>query len=355
MIDQIANVELLRLLVRRDYPRVEQYLARGRFDFQSFGRFAEWHRLSGFLFKINSEANLVSLFPADLLKHFKFSFLLQSFKNKRLLKEAKHLAPLLECFSPPALFLKGPFMAHRFYGEISHRSIADLDILVAGSEDLENVDRLLTAQGYRRTSLMPLSHRVAFYFAHHYCYRKDDLALELHWALQRHFSFAIDYQRIWALHARVTINGRPYRVVSDAYELVLQVLSAFTDLQVGTFQLKSFVDVYMILRAIEKTVDWDVFFARRRRERLFLISLNILAMVLDLFECGQEFQSLAASIKRNREFRRVHGLAQTLEFLNTPRLGLRGKFRTFHLYEAPFLTCFLWWAVSLPFRLAIYR
>ena len=96
-----------------------------------------------------------------------------------------------------------------------------------------------------------LGQRLSRRFTHHFEYRREDIPVEVHWVLQQHFSFALDYPRLWRESERSSFRGRRYRRLSAEYELVVHILSLLTDLQVGKLTLKSFVDMYRILERPE--------------------------------------------------------------------------------------------------------
>jgi hypothetical protein len=200
-----------------------------------------------------------------------------------------------------------------------------------------------------------MSRRLAYAFAHHFNYRCDDLAIEVHWALQRHFSYRIDHDALRARAERVAVGGREFAVPCARDELVLQILSAFTDAQVGDFRLKSFVDLHAILAAVEPATDWAAFFAAQRAQGLYRASATVLAMLLAVFDCAADFPSLAAEIRARRDAVLVEGRQAALALLAASRYGLRDKLRLLRLYDAPVALSAAWWAVSLPVRLAVYR
>jgi hypothetical protein len=123
----------------------------------------------------------------------------------------------------------------------------------------------------------------------------------------------------------------------------------------GTIVLKPFVDIYIILKGISKDLNWEEFFACRQNEGLFLISLNVLDMVLDILDCYDDFKELTVYIEKNRTHLKYQDLRKKLKLLNTSRFGLKNKPWAFGLYQTSLFNSFCWWAVSLPVRLMGYR
>ena len=231
--------------------------------------------------------------------------------------------------------------------------MSDLDLLVRGGRDLRRVERLLLEDGYARRSGLLGGRRHSMRFTHHFEYRKGDVSVEVHWVLQRHFTLAIDEDQVWRSATRVGFRGDIYRAASDEYELVLQILGVFTDLQVGRLGLKPFVDMYRLLKLLADDLDWEAFFRRRARERLASIAAYVLALLLDVMDCGDEHP--ARCLRETLERRRVPRSAGLRYVLNGRRLDARQKLAALRLYETSLPRALGWWALSLPFRLAVYR
>lgn len=346
------DVRVTSLIVRGEHEAAAAALRRPGFAVEAFGAFAERHRVAGLFWTLAAGSPLEEVVPPALRERWRAYYLRQWAKNERLVREAERLAAGLAAAAPRHLFMKGPFFAERFYGDIDRRAISDLDVLVADTGELRAVDALLRGAGYRRTSLGGPRSVVARRFAHHFTYRRDDLAVEVHWAFQQHFTFAIDYDAVRRARRAATLHGRHYAVTSDEDELVLQLLAVVTDAQVGTFRMKTLVDVYMVLRAIAAETAWDAFLDRRTRQGLGRIASSVLATTLDLLDCALEFPSLTAALARRPEARRIR---DPLAFLDAKRLDLAAKVRSFSLYQAPLPLCVLAWAVSLPVRAAVHR
>src|SRR2546429_484379 len=79
------------------------------------------------------------------------------------------------------------------------------------------------------------------------------------------------------------------------YEVVFSLISIFKDLERGATCLKAFVDLYLILSALSRRIDWGQFLKNRKRERISQISVNVLALFLDLFGCADRFPEVATA------------------------------------------------------------
>jgi hypothetical protein len=253
------------------------------------------------------------------------------------------------------IFLKGPLFTLRFYGDLGQRAISDIDLLIRSREFIARTGQVLMGDGFELRSIPLLSQNLTTYFTHHFEYRKNKTKLDLHWVLQSHFSFDLGYDTIWKTKQTFFFDGKGYQVLSDEYELVFRILSIFMDTQLGTIRMKSLVDLYIMLGYLNLHLDWDEFFASRRKEGLFLIAINIIDLVLSVLNCREDNKCLAEIVKRNQSYLVFTDINRKLKLLNSSAFAFRNKIWTFRLYEAPFWECFFWWLISLPFKISVYQ
>jgi hypothetical protein len=347
-----TDLDLLRATVKDDASVVRQALTSRPSDVPGFLRFAQRNRLADFVYWRLQRFDLTGLLPPSHLAAAKAATLLERRRCERLVEELARLGELFHEGDVRVLFLKGPLLAQRFYGGLEGRTAADLDLFIRG-RDLGRVEALLQGTGYAPAFHVLLSRRLTRYFAHHFEYRRQGVPLDVHWEFQRHFSFRIDYRRVWASASRVELGGRSYEVVSAEYELVLQLLGVLTDLQVGKLALRSLVDIHRIIRAVHPTTDWNEFFARRKRERILRPSAYVLALVLELLQCRGEFPSLETDLEPILRELPATGLGVRAALESRP-LSASQKLLALRIYESPLAASLSWWLLSLPFRLAVY-
>lgn len=347
-----GDLALLRATVREDADAIRRALADPSADVAGFLRFAHRNRLGDFVYWSLRRLGLTGELAPEYLAAAKANALLERMRQEELLAELARLGEIFRVSGVRVLYLKGPLLAQRFYGGLEGRAAADLDLFIRG-RDLGRVERRLLEAGYLPAFRVLLSRRLSRYFTHHFEYRRKGLPLDVHWQFQRHFTFAIDYGRVWAGASRTEVRGREYEVVSAEYELVLQILGMLTDLQVGKLALRSLVDIQRILRTMDPVTDWGEFLAQRERERILRPTAYILALVLELLHCEDQFPILR------------DGLAPTLRGLPSTDLGVRAalesrplsagqKLLALRIYESPVAASLSWWLLSLPFRLAVY-
>jgi Uncharacterised nucleotidyltransferase len=346
------DLVLLRSLVAMDAAAVRGALADPATDLAAFFGFARRHQLGAFCYWALQRLGLAKGLPPPLLAAAKAASLLERTLSERLLDRLQELGPLFERGGVPVMFMKGPLFAKRYYGSLDARSVSDLDILVEPA-DLARVEKLLLQAGFERAFRIPVSRRLARLFAHHFEYRRDSLPLDVHWALQRHFSFAIDYGRVWSTAVEVELAGRTFRATSDEYEIVLQILGVVTDLQVGKLTLRPLVDLVHVLGTVDGSMDWRGFLAARDRERILRPSAYVLALTLETMGCRERFPELCAALAPTLETLPPTALAGGAVLASQP-LDVKQKLLALRIYEAPLVASLAWWLVSLPFRMAVY-
>jgi hypothetical protein len=348
-----GDLTVLRSLVRGDVEALRTALSDPGTDVAGFLGFARRHQLGSYAYRTLKQLGLAPLLAPRMVVGAKATALLERAVSDRLARQMGELGELFDRGGVRVMFIKGPLFALRFYGSLDARGLSDLDVLIPAPRDIDRVEALLLERGFERAHHVPLSRRLGQYFAHHFEYQRDSLPLDVHWALQRHFSFAIDYRRIWATSARVTLDGRSYEAASDEYELVLQILGVVTDLQVGKLTLRSLVDIYRVLKTVDGTLDWREFLAWRERERIRRPSVYVLALVLDVLACRDEFPGLAAILEPGLRSLVPTSLAFRAVLQSRP-LDARQKLLALRIYEAPLAASLSWWLLSLPFRIAVY-
>ena len=347
-----GDLALLRATVREDADAVRRALADPSCDVAGFLRFAHRNRLGDFVYWSLRRLGLTGQLSPEYLAAAKANALLERMRQEELLAELGRLGEIFQASGVRVLYLKGPLLAQRFYGGLEGRAAADLDLFIR-SRDLARVERLLLEAGYRPAFRVLVSRRLSRYFVHHFEYRRKELPLDVHWQFQRHFTFAIDYGRVWASTSRTVVRGREYEVVSAEYELVLQILGMLTDLQVGKLALRSLVDIHRIVRAMDAATDWREFLAQRQREGILRPTAYILALVLELLHCEDEFPLLRAELAPTLRELPSTGLGVRAALESRP-LSARQKLLALRIYESPVAVSLSWWLLSLPFRLAVY-
>jgi hypothetical protein len=189
----------------------------------------------------------------------------------------------------PWLLLKGFYFAERLYGGLERRPQHDVDVLVR-ERDFAPALTALRRLGFVRQS----------YDLHSETLARASFRLDVHRCLRRAPAFRVDEASLWDAALPVRIAGSDFLTLSDESTLVFLALAAFEDLGQGMAKLKQLLDLYFLLRACDAGLDWEGFFARRERENLQGVGVNVFALAMELFEARAEMPRLAAVLDARR-------------------------------------------------------
>lgn len=337
-------------------PALEEALRQSGFEGARFLEFAGRHAVAAHFHALLEEGGWLGLLPGSLAHGLGAIRERRRRTADRLIDEAGRLRRRLEAFDVDATYLKGPFLSSRFYGDPRRRAYGDLDLLVRGGSDLDVSHRALRAEGYRRLSwrLPELARR----FVYHYTYEGERAKVDLHWSLRSHFSYRIDYGRLWATRETERLGGLAFPVLSPEYELLLLSLSIVGDYQKGRVRLKFLTDVYLVLTALGDATDWTAFFERRRDEGVLRPTVAVLDLTLRILDRWNRFPTLAGYCAGLAWRGDCYGLGDASRFLEwSAKLGrrLENHIWTFRLHEGGVARSLAWRALGEPFHRAVFR
>ncbi len=349
-----AHLHLLVSLLKRNYEAIHDQLNERAFDFEAFKDFMATHQLRGYVYSVLADSPAREAFPPDLVDHFQSAYIRQRTKNEQMISELKLLSSTFSRAGQEFILLKGPYLAKRFYGGIDRRAFWDIDILIRRRE-LARAAQLLVRSGFERQSRILLHEDLTIYFTHALEFAKPGVIVDLHWALKNRPSYKLNYQDIWENRQNFSLDDAVLSVLSDQYALVFTLISIFNDIEVAKIRLRSFVDLYMITKAIHDNLDWNQFLEDRKGERVFKISLNMLGLFLRLLDCRGEFPNLARAIDLRKGFLELNGAETIGKLITHSRVGMPHRLWASRLYQGSRLRFLLWWMISMPFRRAAYR
>src|SRR5262249_49533400 len=160
------------------------------------------------------------------------------------------------------------WFAERLYGGLRRRPQHDIDLLVR-SRDFRRAARSFRRLGFARKGRD----------LHSLSFIRDDVSVDVHRYLRWAPAYALDEAAIWDTALDVHVEGVAMRTLSDEHSLVMLAMAAFEDLGQGAAKLKQLLDLYLLLRRVDATFDWEAFFLRRERENLLAVTVNVLALV----------------------------------------------------------------------------
>lgn len=269
------------------------------------------HGLIGLILSVLTERDLHGALPSALAHQLESwrarpraspEMLLQSFARARDALEANDIAVLL---------LKGFHLAERLYGGLVYRPQFDVDVLVR-ERDFRPAVRALVKIGFSRES----------YDLHATTLTREGAKLDMHRCLRRAPAFRIEERADWDSAIDACAGGVSYRTLSDERTLVLLILGAFEDTGQGMVKIRQLLDTYLLVRAIDAQHTWDDFFTNRDAENLSGVCVNVLSLVMKLFEARTDAPHLERALSARADRCEPATCAEALPLVFAPRKRL---------------------------------
>jgi len=282
------------------------------------------------------------------------------FGQRQRERNADYLALLVEYFSrlerarvEPVL-LKGLYLAQRFYGHIDHRFMWDADVLVCPSQWQVAIraagDLGLQLRGrYAPLGLLRLAslHAVEV--------KRSGQAIDIHWCLRARAGYRIDYGALRARATRMPVGGRVFPVLSDEDALLLALLELASDMERSRIKLRSLWDLYLILRELEGTLDWEGFLALRGGEGLLPLTANMLCFGVLILDGRDEFPRLVRALAGSAPEALIDNVETAHGILARPPGNLANRALYARLQPASAVGYWLRRALTSPLRRALIK
>jgi hypothetical protein len=280
------------------------------FDGGAFAAFATENLLHCWLLPVLGDDRARHVFPQRFLADAAARQALSWLRDHGLAAASKDVAAAFSTAGVECLFLKGLLFAERFYDDPARRHQVDVDVLVPPSQ-LDTALEALGGAGFDVTldleSGQPMSERLQHIrepgrrrVPHAVGVGRDGVAVDLHWCLRSRGLSSWMERGLWAARVPSSVAGTPVQTASDEHTLTFLLLSICGDVLRGVCRAKHFLDLYLMLRAVERDVDWEVFFESRARENLLRLCVNVLAVFIIVWDCRSEFPQLAGALERRR-------------------------------------------------------
>lgn len=301
-------------------------------DWKEFALNCERHQLAGFCFARLRQ--LGQAMPDEVAARWQRLLFRQGLENRQKMEFLEQLQQTLDC---PWLLLKGPYLAERFYGGLQFRQLADLDLLVA-AEDLEKAGRALQSLGLRLSTRSLISAGFSKHFLHALDW-KGKCSVDLHFRVRALPFLRLSPEQLFQRSQLWQPSGLRLRVPDDQDHFVLLLLGIHDDIGRGDWKEKALMDLWLMLEQLEGELNWEEFFAARRREGLERLSKNLLALVLERCQGWQKFSRLGSHLRPAPP---------------PPRQRWRSRLWWAQQFDRPWLAL-TWWGLSLPVRWHAHR
>lgn len=193
---------LLRLMDDKRSPAAEEEGAAlcRKIDWAHFTQLVHHHRVGPVLYRQLKEAATESAWeiPDSVLTHMRRTYEHNTFHMLHLSGEMERVSRQLHDHGIRCIFLKGPVIAAKLYGDLSLRTSSDLDLLVP-LEDLDQVGDLLESMGYIKDEYIRTVLNDWKWRHHHFVYIHEErhIKVEVHWRLNPAPATGPSFDEMW--------------------------------------------------------------------------------------------------------------------------------------------------------------
>lgn len=295
----------------------------------TFARFATDHRLLCWLAPVLGDARARALFPAEFLALAARRLADSRRRDRGLAAATKDVATAFAAAGIDGLFLKGLLFAERFYDDPARRHQMDVDVVVP-PEQIERALEALAGVGFdvatdlesgtamgerlqriRRPGRRRVPHAVQV--------GRQEAKVDLHWCLRTRGVPPHGQRELWTTAVATSVAGTPVRTLSDENALMFLLLSICSDVKRGACVAKHFLDLHLMLRAVEHSLDWEGCFDDWARQGVLRPCVNVLAVFSVVWECAGELPRLASALERRWSLVELRDEAEAVALLERPR------------------------------------
>jgi hypothetical protein len=298
-------------------------------DPAAFAEFVGAQYFSDWLVPLATSPCAQALLPADFIERLALRRDAQPARVARLVAQTAELRDALGGAGIECLVLKGLAHAARFHPEPERRHQWDVDLLVHEAA-LHDVFRTLGRMGYLARRQPADGAVVADWVArvrsgalhrgkHSLEARRDDARVDVHWRIGGRLADRVDHAALRSARQPFTLRGERFETLGDEHALALLLQGIAADLKRGALKGKQLLDLHLALRVLGPHTDWDAFLARRSREGLLRVAVNVLALLRSAWSCESELPALAAALARHRRRVLLPDAADALALLRRPR------------------------------------
>jgi hypothetical protein len=219
--------------------------------------------------------------------------------------------------------IKGPSLQQGYYGALK-REYFDLDIMVPASQ-FSRARRILAGLLWqpRRRGIVPMM--LVRRFEHGLALQRGDGIVDLHWSLRVQPAYRIDESRVFAGERKVRHADIEVPVLEPEYDLTLCLLSIADGIERGRAQLRDAIDLYLVLKALDSSMNWPAFFDARKRERIDRICGSLLGSAVAWLDPERTLPNLRVALRQlgYSESTNPNPLRRCISREDVPRTGRR--------------------------------
>jgi hypothetical protein len=252
---------------------------------------AEQHQVSPLLHQALQEPERRAVVPAAAMERLEASYFNTAAGNASLFAQLKGVLEALRAAEVPVIGLKGAHLAEIVYGNLTLRSMGDVDLLVR-REDVPRVEQAMTGLGYRPQEI----HSARDYSVHRHLLpfvKKGAFPIEIHRTIDESGQFEIDVEGLWERARPARIAGVEALVLSP--EDLLLHLCLHTAFQHGfRVPLRQICDLAAAVQHYGPELDWQGLVRAAETAGLSKVCYYALAVAESLLGAGVPAEALAA-------------------------------------------------------------
>lgn len=214
------------------------------------------------------------------------------------------------------IWLKGDVLGKLYWKQPEHRHQFDLDLLVA-EDNLQQAVVWLNEIGFRLKSSSWIGKRLLTR-DHAISLIREGMELDLHWCIRNRPVYQFNHLRMWERAQRVELSTGNVLTLFVSDLLAAQLISVFHDLGRGGCSLKGLLDLWLMLEAEREKIDWLQFRDERLEENTWGPCVNVLSMLLSLFNFTTESPMLQCCLGLDVPLI-ARGSHRPLKLLSLPR------------------------------------
>jgi len=298
------------------------------FDAGAFEAFLTYHNLLDWVAPAFANERAASLLPEAFRRSVADHRAARLVRNEVLLRESVQIRDAFAAAGIEPLFLKGLYFGQRFYGDVNRRYQSDVDVFVRSAR----LEEALTALGQIgfdvettgfgvtvRQRLGKIRGRRPETAEHAVTVRRGPTKVDLHWCLSSRSLRRIAEGPLWAARRRFVLEGHEFETLSDGDTLMFLLVSICGDLRRGACRAKHFLDLQLMLNALEPALDWDRFCAQRRREGVLRACVNVLDVFLTVWDRAGELPATARAVAGRQRLLEVYSDEEAFALVERPR------------------------------------
>ncbi len=346
--------DLMRCLMRGDTAAARNILDKMAGQMDGLVALLQSNRLAGYFYVLIKDTPILSRFPSETVTALEDQYHRQAQSSQRNLRLIAAIRQRFDDAELPFLTLKGLYQSQRFFGDINHRFMWDLDILVHPG-DLDAAIAEVQKVGLALRSAELVDVRKGLWGIHAVEMRGEAGKVDIHIALRNLPGMQFDYDTIWRNSHSFDVHGINLPTICDADTLLMATLGVATDIQRGAHNLRKIWDIYILLLQLDPLTDWDTFFSHREQEGSLKMILNVFSFVVQLLDVSADCPQLATSMSRRKSLLLITSEAQAVAVFERRRKHLANRILFSRLLPVLAVRYWAQWLLLTPLRFLYYR